>query len=248
MDNNFNFNMSEHFYSIQGEGISNGTPAYFIRLHNCNLNCSFCDSKEIWKLSNQVSFVELVNVWVELDILKDILKGSVHVVFTGGEPLLKFNQTSIINFMNFMEETFPNVKGEHPKKIYYEVETNGTQVLDLEFYKRINQINCSPKLENSENSFEKRVQPLVIEQILSHYNSWIKLVIGQESDLVEYMDLFKSKFGINLPMNNVILMPMLIAQDHYFEMTKLVYEMAKKYRCKAVSRNHVAAWNRLTGV
>lgn len=31
--------VSEHFYSIQGEGKTSGVPAYFIRLSQCNLNC-----------------------------------------------------------------------------------------------------------------------------------------------------------------------------------------------------------------
>ena len=31
--------VSEHFYSIQGEGKTSGVPAYFIRLSSCNLNC-----------------------------------------------------------------------------------------------------------------------------------------------------------------------------------------------------------------
>jgi len=32
-------NISSAFYSIQGEGVSMGTPSYFIRLGNCNLTC-----------------------------------------------------------------------------------------------------------------------------------------------------------------------------------------------------------------
>ena len=41
--------VSEHFYSIQGEGPYVGEPSYFIRFSGgCLLTCPFCDSKFSW--------------------------------------------------------------------------------------------------------------------------------------------------------------------------------------------------------
>jgi len=34
-----NIRISEHFYSLQGEGKTMGVPAIFIRLQACNLMC-----------------------------------------------------------------------------------------------------------------------------------------------------------------------------------------------------------------
>jgi 7-carboxy-7-deazaguanine synthase len=42
----------EHFYSVQGEGVHTGKPAYFIRLAGCDVGCSWCDVKESWKVAD----------------------------------------------------------------------------------------------------------------------------------------------------------------------------------------------------
>ena len=39
------FKVAEIFSSIDGEGLRAGLPVTFIRLHGCNLKCSYCDSQ-----------------------------------------------------------------------------------------------------------------------------------------------------------------------------------------------------------
>jgi len=66
------------FYTIQGEGPFSGTPAVFIRLAGCNLQCPFCDTD----YSSARSTISLAGV---VDIVRG-LRPSGLVVITGGEP------------------------------------------------------------------------------------------------------------------------------------------------------------------
>lgn len=69
------------FYTIQGEGSFAGTPAIFIRLSDCNLACSFCDTEFL--SGKQMT---------EDEILKETLCSSYSckfIVLTGGEPSMQ---------------------------------------------------------------------------------------------------------------------------------------------------------------
>ncbi len=49
--------LSEIFYSIQGEGTHSGTPAVFVRLAGCNLACTFCDTDYSLKFLDSIEGV-----------------------------------------------------------------------------------------------------------------------------------------------------------------------------------------------
>ena len=67
------------FYTIQGEGSHVGTPAIFIRLSDCNLVCSFCDTEF---LSG--------DLMDEQEILEEIFNYDCKfIVLTGGEPSMQ---------------------------------------------------------------------------------------------------------------------------------------------------------------
>ena len=67
------------FYTIQGEGSHVGTPAIFIRLSDCNLACSFCDTEF---LSG--------DLMDEQEILEEIFNYDCKfIVLTGGEPSMQ---------------------------------------------------------------------------------------------------------------------------------------------------------------
>ena len=72
----------ETFYSLQGEGIYSGVPAFFIRLAGCDVGCSGCDVQESWPADKypEISAQKLVELALD--------SGTKIVVITGGEPLM----------------------------------------------------------------------------------------------------------------------------------------------------------------
>ncbi len=79
---NIQYPVMEHFYTIQGEGVHTGKPAYFIRLAGCDVGCWWCDVKDSWDVNShpKVSVEQLVSAAKK--------SGASFVVITGGEPLL----------------------------------------------------------------------------------------------------------------------------------------------------------------
>jgi len=72
----------EEFYSLQGEGVQTGKPAYFLRIGGCKVGCYFCDVKESWN-------AEKHSLTPVDEIVQRITNYPAKaVVVTGGEPLL----------------------------------------------------------------------------------------------------------------------------------------------------------------
>lgn len=122
--------INEKFRSLQGEGPCVGFPSTFIRFSKCVLNCPFCDSKHTWK--NEVSNVNITNADQFQTLLDYIEVGPKHVVITGGEPLINYNDIQfkallfyLINsgFETTLETTLltdiSDLKNEDMKSMYY---------------------------------------------------------------------------------------------------------------------------------
>jgi len=76
-------NLSEIFYSLQGESTFAGLPCLFVRLAGCNLNCSYCDTG----YARAHESGEMISI---ADVVEQLLKYRVSLVeITGGEPLLQ---------------------------------------------------------------------------------------------------------------------------------------------------------------
>ncbi len=80
--------LTEIFYSIQGEGAYTGTPAVFVRLAGCNLACDFCDTD--YALAFFAGVDEIVLRVAEIGGDCPV------VVLTGGEPLAQTETAALI--------------------------------------------------------------------------------------------------------------------------------------------------------
>ena len=233
--------ISEDFYSVQGEGISQGVPAYFIRLQGCNLNCVWCDTTEVWKKGKETSNEELEERIKNSGQMDNILEGTAHIVWTGGEPTLPQNQNAIRSFLDYLNHHYPS------NNIYNEIETNGTIKVNNTFLENyIQQVNCSPKLSNSQMPIKRRINPNALEQIRNHENSWFKFVISSEKDIFEMEDDYINPFHIKK--SKIILMPESDSLKTLPEKTQLCYELSKKYGYRTITRGHILAWNKKTEV
>lgn len=80
--------VNEIFKSIQGEGLDIGRPCTMIRLTQCNLRCSYCDTDYAFSEGYELSIEDIVKK------VKDL--GCSIVEITGGEPLLQDNTSLLI--------------------------------------------------------------------------------------------------------------------------------------------------------
>ncbi len=81
--------LAEIFYSVQGEGAWTGTPAVFVRLAGCNLNCRFCDTDFSVK-----AFASVTDVVARV---REAGGTCPMVVLTGGEPLAQAESSTLID-------------------------------------------------------------------------------------------------------------------------------------------------------
>ena len=80
--------IAEIFYSVQGEGTWTGTPAVFVRLAGCNLNCRFCDTDFSVK-----AFLTIASV---LERVRAAGGTCPMIVLTGGEPLAQSESSALV--------------------------------------------------------------------------------------------------------------------------------------------------------
>lgn len=220
--------VSEIFHSMQGEGVSAGRPAVFLRTALCNLTCTWCDTKYTWDWKNYDYAKEVKEMEIQ-DIYKKIANyKSNRLVITGGEPLLQQKQLE------------PLVRMLKDDRYFIEVETNGTIMPSDVLDQSINQWNVSPKLANSENIPRLREKGRCYEYFKGKPNAYFKYVIGRYSDIDEVKSLI-AKY--ELPADRIILMPEASTRKDLIEQGKWVSSVASENGFMFSDRLHVMLWN-----
>lgn len=101
----------EIFKSIEGEGLRMGQAAAFVRLHGCNLRCSYCDSMYAVEGSD-FWFMNVGEILAAVETYR-AESGVKCVTLTGGEPLI---HSGVEDLLTALSEAGFEVN----------VETNGT--------------------------------------------------------------------------------------------------------------------------
>ena len=77
-------NVIEIFASIDGEGSRQGLLTTFLRLHDCNIRCFYCDTTYSYGIDSVFTEMTVAEV---ADVIESL--GNHRITITGGEPLLQ---------------------------------------------------------------------------------------------------------------------------------------------------------------
>ncbi len=152
-------NISEIFYSIEGEGIQIGRPEIFVRLSGCNLKCVWCDTKYSLKIGKTLEPERILE-----EIKKYPCKS---VSITGGEPLLQ------------SAELLDLIKKLRALSYWISINTNGT-ILNESVFDLLDLISMDCKCPSSRMSSNEAV----LEETKEFYDqkTQFKFVISDQID------------------------------------------------------------------
>ncbi len=216
--------IAETFYSIQGEGITAGRPAVFVRLQGCSVGCGWCDTKYSWDAA--------AGREVTLDGLLDEVAAFPcrRVVVTGGEPLESPLFTPLVDALAGRDYTV-------------EVETSGTLLPPADAPPSI-QWNVSVKLAGSGVAEERRINAGAIRAFLAR-DAWWKLVVSEPGELAEVLRLTE-RFA--LPRERVLLQPEGLRPEELAARSPWIVEACKAHGFRFSPRLHVLIWGARRGV
>jgi len=228
--------VSELFFNtVQGENWT-GVPSMFLRLQYCTLNCSWCDTAEVWRTGNPYSNVELLDLFQKSGAVNQLHKGQ-HLILTGGSPVRQ--QDALTDLI----ERFVTRFGFKP---IIEVENECTLEPTYKFAELVDIWNNSPKLENSGNKKELRYKPEVLKILSSLNNSYFKFVVTSEDDWKEIQRDFLDA-GL-LTRDQIVLMPEGATREELYKHYEACVNLACKEGVRMSDRLQVTIWNKTTGV
>jgi len=189
-----------------------------------------------------------------------------HIVFTGGEPLMKHAQKAAIDIWNIYRS---KLAGQKPEWITWE--TNGTQELTDDFFNFFSNggccsasifISCSPKLFTVSGEERKRaIRPEVVKQYESmvhknrlnkqtkyHPHGQLKFVLGPKQEQWDELDEVVAMFreaGVDWP---VWIMPVGATVEGQKMCDGDVANMAQARGYSVAARVHTYMWGNVIGV
>lgn len=228
--------VAEHFFTIQGEGKTMGTPSVFLRLAGCVLRCQWCDTHDTWQQGRWFDIDELDALFRDNSYYKKIKKGA-HLVVTGGDPIIQ--QKSLVSLFKRMCEFDQDVG-----RMFVEIETEGVLQPSEDLSGFVRQWNVSPKLANSGMSEEKRLKEDVLRWH-SFNNSYFKFPIVGRQDLNEVDEIVRRA---RIRRGRVYLMPVCSTREEHDAASGMIVELAKMSGYCYSPRLQLILWNKTVGV
>ncbi len=199
----------EIFHTLQGEGLSAGVPAVFVRASQCNLHCIWCDTDYTWNWTgtpwphekdSDTDYEKFNRERFQIEMTPADVAGAIRehdcrrLVVTGGEPLVQ--QEEFIDVLEILRSWDPAWT--------FELETNGTIHPHEDLDDLVDQYNVSPKLKNSGNPTDLRLVESALSFFAASSKAWFKFVVAAPSDLAEVTAL---QDQLGLASDRIILMP-----------------------------------------
>ncbi len=206
--------IAEVFDSVQGEGLYLGEKQIFVRFFDCNLSCSYCDTK----LDRFMEY-EPQELFEEIKLYRDKYHS---ISFTGGEPLL---------YNIFLKEILKLTKARGHK---HYLETNGTLVPELEsLIDQIDIVAMDLKFPSSSGMGNLWSMHRKFLKIASRKEVFLKAIICQatlEDDLRVALNLIKEESPASV----------LILQPNSYENSSTLDEKLMRYK-EICSQENVTA-------
>ena len=235
----------EIFHTIQGEGISAGCPAVFVRASLCNLHCVWCDTDHTWNFEGTPWKHERDTKHRKEDVIIELTPAEVaerilafscpRVVITGGEPLLQED-----GFLEMIQ-----LICNQQVDCVFEVETNGTRIPSPAFAEAVDQFNVSPKPANSGMEESLRLNTEALAYFAVSQKAWFKFVVSSPADLAEIQTI-RTRFEI--PASHILLMPEGRTAAQLDRSAKWLVGICRDLGFRFCDRLHVRIWGDKRGV
>ena len=240
----------EIFHTIQGEGVSAGLPAVFIRTSRCNLHCVWCDTDHTWNFEgtpwpHEKDAVPGYAKHRKADVTYEITPAGAaelilayqckRVVITGGEPLLQ--EEDLLEMIALIRMEMPHC--------VFEVETYATRIPCPAFVQAVDQFNVSPKLSNAGMPESLRLNPPALRFLAASPKASFKFVVANESDLLEIKIL---ELNHAIDRRRILLMPEGRSTAQLDQTAPWLAEICRDQGYRFCDRLHIRLWGDRRGV
>jgi len=173
--------ISEIFYSIQGESTFAGLPCIFVRLSGCNLRCNYCDAAYTWEAGDDLSVTDILNTLAKYPCKL--------VEVTGGEPLTQQRCPELLQAL--IEKGYSLLLETNGSMAIHPIPESVTTILDVK----------TPDSGSANSFFMDNIQEIKKRITKNPGSCEMKFVLSSKNDFLWACDFIqKHKLNALLPL------------------------------------------------